>query len=108
MYGHQQKLALDEVQELRRGGGRYLKEMREARGLSQRQLAYLIGAEYYTLISQIETGRGRFPPDRYLAWASALGLDASVFVRDLMRYYDPVTYKILFETQVELKAAKAS
>ena len=107
MYGHQQKLALDEVQELRREGGRYLKEMRESRGLSQRQLASLIGADYYTLISQIETGRGRVPPERYLAWAAALGLDPSVFVRDLMRFYDPVTYKILFDTQAELKAANA-
>ena len=107
MYGHQQKLALDEVQELRREGGRYLRQMREARGLSQRNLASLIGAEYYTLVSQIETGRGRVPPDRYLAWSSALGIDPSVFVRNLMRFYDPVTYEILFDTQVELKAGNA-
>lgn len=98
MYGNQQRLATEEVQDLRREGGRWLRDLREARGLSQRQMAILIGAEYYTLVSQIETGRGRVPPDRYLAWASALGVDPRVFVRDLMRFYDPITHGILFKT----------
>jgi len=96
MYAHQQRLASEEVQELRREGGRWLRELREARGLSQRQLAALIGAEYYTFVSQLETGRGRIPPDRYRIWAEALGLDASEFVQTLMRFYDPVTHEILF------------
>lgn len=98
MYGNQQRLATEEVQDLRREGGRWLRDLREARGLSQRQMAILIGAEYYTLVSQIETGRGRVPPDRYLSWASALDVDPSVFVRDLMRFYDPITHGILFKT----------
>lgn len=81
---------------MRREGGRYLKELREARGLSQRQLATLVGSEYYTFISQLETGRGRVPPDRYRAWASALDIDVQTFVKALMRFYDPLTYEILF------------
>lgn len=76
--------------------GSWLKELRERRGLSQRALAELVGAEYYTFISQLETGRGRIPPDRYEDWAKALGIPAAEFVRTLMRYYDPVTYGILF------------
>ncbi|WP_336491706.1 helix-turn-helix domain-containing protein [Methylobacterium nigriterrae] len=96
MYAHQTKLASEEVQDLRREGGRYLRERREARGLSQRQLAALIGVEYYTFVSQIETGRGRIPPDSYRIWAEALGVEAREFVRNLMRYYDPVTHDILF------------
>jgi len=108
MYAHQTKLASDEVQELRREGGRYLRELREARGLSQRQLAGLIGAEFYTFVSQIETGRGRIPPDRYRTWAEALAVEPRSFVRNLMRYYDPVTYDILFEgTHQTGTAAKA-
>lgn len=85
--------------ELRREGGRYLKELREGRGLSQRQLAQLVGAEYYTFISQLETGRGRIPPDRYLAWADALGIPAKDLVRNVMRFYDPLTYEILFDAE---------
>lgn len=73
-----------------------MKELREARGLSQRQLAALVGAEYYTFISQLETGRGRIPPDRYRAWAGALEIEPRAFVRNVMRFYDPITHEILF------------
>lgn len=97
MYANQQKLGSEEVQELRREGGRYIRELREARGLSQRQLASLINVEFYTFVSQIETGRGRIPPDSYRTWAEALGVDVREFVQTLMQFYDPVTHGILFD-----------
>jgi transcriptional regulator with XRE-family HTH domain len=97
MYSNPQKLSSNEVVQLRREAGRWLKELREARGLSQRNLADRVGAEYYTFVSQLEWGRGRIPPDRYLQWAEALDIEPRVFVRTLLRYYDPVTYMILFE-----------
>jgi transcriptional regulator with XRE-family HTH domain len=97
MYSNPQKLSSNEVLELRREAGRWLKELREAQGLSQRNLADLVDAEYYTFISQLESGRGRIPPDRYLLWAEALGVEPRLFVRRLMRYYDPVTHTILFQ-----------
>ena len=96
MYGNPQRRSAAEVQDLRREGGRWLKELRERAGLSQRELASKVGAEYYTFISQLETGRGRIPPDRYTQWASALDVPARDFVRELMRYYDPLTHGILF------------
>lgn len=86
----------NDTKELRRLGGRWLKEKRESSGLSQRQLAEILGVEYYTFISQIETGHGRIPPDRYEAWAGAIKVDLSDFVREILRYYDPVTFSILF------------
>jgi transcriptional regulator with XRE-family HTH domain len=73
MYSNPQKLTQGGVLELRQEAGRWLKGLREAQGLSQRGLAERGGAEYYTFISQIESGRGRIPPDRYAAWAVALG-----------------------------------
>jgi transcriptional regulator with XRE-family HTH domain len=96
MYGNPQSRLIGEVQDLRRLGGRWLKEKREQAGLSQRELADRVGAEYYTFVSQLETGRGRIPPDRYLVWAQALRVDPQEFVRELMRFYDPVTHDILF------------
>ena len=96
MYGNPQKRTAD-VQDLRREGGRWLKDLREQVGLSQRQLALKVGAEHYTFISQLETGRGRIPPDRYEEWAHALGVEARPFVRELLRFYDPITHHILFE-----------
>lgn len=97
MYGNLQKTNSDSVRELRTAGGLWLRNLREATGLSQREFADRVGVTYYTFISQIENGRGRLPPDRYETWADALDMDRKVFVRELMRYYDPVTHKILFD-----------
>jgi len=96
MYSSQQKISSAEVVELRKEAGLWLKELREKRGLSQRQMAEKVGGNYYTFISQLESGRGRIPPDRYLVWADVLNISPEVFVRNLLRYYDPVTYAILF------------
>jgi transcriptional regulator with XRE-family HTH domain len=68
--------------------------LREKRGLSQRQLARKVGAEYYTFISQLEHGRGRIPPDRVLVWAKALRVEPQKLVQGLVQY-DPVTYDII-------------
>lgn len=97
MYGNPQRRSASDVQDLRREGGKWLRDLREAAGLSQRQLATKVGADYYTFISQLETGRGRIPPDRYRTWAEALGVDQRDFVRELLRFYDPIVHEILFE-----------
>lgn len=98
MLVHSQRRSAEEVLELRREAGRRLRDLRDARGLSQRQLAEIVGADHYTFISQLETGRGRIPPDRYRVWAEALAVNVRDFVYMLMRYYDPVTYAILFSS----------
>jgi transcriptional regulator with XRE-family HTH domain len=96
MYTHPQRLSARLTRKLRSQAGLWLRELREKRGLSQRELARKVGAQYYTFISQLEKGRGRVPPDRYLLWADALGIAPRDFVRELMSYYDPVTYDIMF------------
>lgn len=106
MYTNQRQT--NETKELRRLGGRWLKERRERAGLSQRQLAEILGVEYYTFISQIETGHGRIPPDRYAAWAEAIRVDLSDFVREILRYYDPVTFAILFDKSGDEDSASQS
>lgn len=88
--------ASEDVHELRKAAGRWLRELREGQGLSQREVAERTGTEYYTFVSQLETGRGRIPAEHYLQWATVLGMDPREFVRTLMQYYDPVTYDILF------------
>lgn len=96
MYTHSQRRSAKQTQKLRREAGRWLRKLREERGLSQRELARKVGAKYYTFISQLENGRGRIPPDRYLLWARALRVAPHGFVRALMSYYDPLTYDIIF------------
>lgn len=98
MQGHLQSVpGNDDVQALRQQAGRWLKTLREAAGLSQRDLAKTVGFEYYTFISQIESGRGRLPSAQYTAFARALGVPVRDFVKTLLRYYDPVTYFALFD-----------
>ena len=105
MYGSSQRRRDPDVQELRREGGAWLRELRENCGLSQRELARLVNAEYYTFISQLETGRGRVPPDRYRVWARALHVKPSEFVKKILSYYDPVTYDILFGAELKADAS---
>lgn len=103
MYKHPKRRAAKPTQMLRNQAGHWLRELREKRGLTQRALAQKVGAEYHTLISQIESGRGRIPPEGYLDWADALGVEPRSFVRELMSYYDPVTYDILFDCGPHIK-----
>jgi DNA-binding XRE family transcriptional regulator len=87
MYASPQRRSHNLTRKLRKQAGYWLRELRENRGLSQRELAQKVGVEYYTLISQLEHGYGRIPPNRYLAWANALAVEPQVFVRGLMTFY---------------------
>jgi transcriptional regulator with XRE-family HTH domain len=77
------------TQQRRKEAGLWLRELREERGMSQRELADRVGVEVYTFISQVEQGRGVVPQDRYLLWAAALEVEPDEFVRRLTSYYDP-------------------
>ena len=94
MYGS--KKQTQEIRALRKVGGKWLKERREAVGLSQRDLANEVGLPYYTFISQVELGTARIPPEHYLVWATALKLPVANFVRTMLKYYDPVIFDLLF------------
>ena len=93
------KTTPEESKEQRAALGLWLKSLREARGLSQRDLADLLSLDYYTFISQLENGRGKIPAHRYVEWAEALGQEPRAFVKTLLKYYEPSTYQILFEEQ---------
>lgn len=96
MYTNPQRRDRSDTAELRREAGRWLRDRREVAGLTQRQLADLVGVEYYTFISQLETGRGRIPPDKFRIWARALSMEPRDFVLALLPFYDPITFEILF------------
>ncbi|WP_099864754.1 helix-turn-helix domain-containing protein [Pararhizobium haloflavum] len=108
MFGHpQQGMNADDVMKLRQQAGLYLRSLRETAGLSQRELAKLTDIGYYSFISQIESGRGRVPPEKYQMFADALQVDAKQFVMQLLRYYDPHTFRILCPPIPRGKAARA-
>jgi transcriptional regulator with XRE-family HTH domain len=91
------------IAELRKAAGAWLREKREAAGLSQRVLAQKLGIDYYTFISQIESGRGKVPSDRHEDYAEALGVDAREFALTMLRYCEPELYRMIFEDAVDTK-----
>jgi len=87
------------TKQLRKQAGSWLKELRGRAGLSQIELAQILGLKYYTFISQVENGFGRVPTESMEAWARALGADPSAFVRKLLLYYEPELHRLLFEVK---------
>jgi transcriptional regulator with XRE-family HTH domain len=85
----------DEVPELRRDIGVWLREARQRAGYSQSDLARALGLEYYTFISQIENGRGRIPSTRYADWADTLNIPRREFALRMVQHYDPHTYELI-------------
>ena len=88
--------AAPSAKELRKQAGAWLREKRQAAGLSQMDLSQKLGLKYYTFISQVENGFGRVPSESMEAWAAALGLAPSDFARHLLSYYDPDLHRLLF------------
>ena len=88
-----------QTKQLRKQAGTWLKELRARAGLSQIELAEVLGFKYYTFISQVENGFGRVPTESLEAWALALSVEPSGFARELLSYYDPELYRLLFEVK---------
>ena len=88
-----------QAKRMRKQAGAWLKELRAQAGLSQIELAAILGLKYYTFISQVENGFGRVPTDSLEAWAKALGAEPSAFARELLSYYEPELYRLLFEVK---------
>jgi transcriptional regulator with XRE-family HTH domain len=91
----------NDVAELRKEAGLWLRAKRESAGLSQRELAIKVGFEYYTFISQIESGRGRVPAERYEKYAEAFRMSPRDFALTMLRFNDPYTYRMIFESDVQ-------
>ena len=86
----------EQAKVLRKRAGAYLKGLRVDAKLTQADLAKRLGLEYYTFISQIETGLTRLPPEHYPAYAKAVGVELEGLTKDLLKFYDPLTYAALF------------
>lgn len=95
------KPSTDSLQELRREAGEQLQALRQARGLSQKDLAKLLDLHEKSFVSQFETGRRRPPSDKYVVYARALDIEPRTFVEWIMRYYEPATHDILFGSETQ-------
>jgi transcriptional regulator with XRE-family HTH domain len=88
-----------DTKKMRREAGSWLKELRGKAGMSQIELADVLGLKYYTFISQVENGFGRVPTESMEAWARALRQEPSAFAKTLLSYYEPEMYRLLFEVK---------
>jgi transcriptional regulator with XRE-family HTH domain len=88
-----------QAKRLRKRAGTWLKELRARAGLSQIELAGILGFKYYTFISQVENGFGRVPTESIEPWGRALGMEPSAFARELLSYYEPELHRLLFEVK---------
>ena len=85
--------------QLRKQAGDWLKKLRSRAGLSQVQLADVLGLKYYTFVSQVENGFGRVPIESMEAWAKALNVEPSDFAKRLLSFYEPELYRLLYEVK---------
>lgn len=83
----------------RRAVGDYIVEKRLARGLTQLQLARMLGLRD-TAISAIELGRNSLPPERADEMAEALGLNKRQFGKFLLRYTNPWLYAMIWPSEL--------
>ena len=86
--------------------GAWLKSLREAKGLSQADLAAEIEAPHYTYISQMETGRRSIPTYHIDDLARVFGWSQSAFAKLLLSHQDPFVHAALFESEDAFRSVK--
>ena len=88
----------DDIKNLRKEGrlkaGRYLKQMREISGKTQREIAIAVGFQYYTFVSQIEGGHGKLPYDTWATYARVLNVTPASFANKLVECYTPEVFRM--------------
>ena len=79
--------------------GAYLKEARLNVGLTQADLAILLGLKHYTLITQLEKGAVTVPVGLWIPLAEALKLNTKMFALLMLRWTKSDVYLALFGTE---------
>lgn len=100
MYKQGKRTGLEK--ELRIKGGAFLQRLRGHVGMTQRELAMKLDLQYYTMVSQIESGSARIPPNLYVKYAKALKVDQQLFIQKILEYYDPHTHNAMFSKKLNL------
>ena len=102
------ELSAVDAKTLRREAGTLVKTLREEAGMTQADLAEAMGYKFYTRVSQIERGIGRVPPEEFVPFAEALGVEPRPFVRSLLSFYDPIVHDLAFPDAARTSAAPLS
>ena len=98
----------DNTADFKHALGRYIRELRQARGMTQAELARAVGMSYYTAISAIEVGRNTVPPERYYEFAEALKVNPRAFMQNVLALTNPWASAMLFSKNPALETKKRS
>ena len=79
-----------------RAAGFWLQSLRIARGLTQQDIAAHLPGRGNHFVSQVEIGWIRLPAESIRPWAAALTMPAETLAQQLMSFYTPQLYLILF------------
>jgi len=93
------------LRERRAAWGRIIRQCRVDRGFTTRTLAETVGIVTPTLISAIESGRGRLPEGVLAGWALALGMEPSEFAAGYLSAFEPDAFAALRPNQEEGRPA---
>lgn len=96
MAGNEGRLSKEEADQNRKAAGAYIRELRLQRGLTQKELSKLLELEHYTMISGVENGNNRVPPEALVSWAKALRVNPREFARRLLSHYEPRYFEAIF------------
>lgn len=86
--------------------GSLIRKKRMDIGMTQKALSDLLGLQYYTFISQVETGWATLPPTLWIPMADALRLDRQEFTVSCLAYLQPEIYQALFGKAARTKAVQ--
>lgn len=88
-------LSNDVVKRLQLELGAYMADLREKSGMTQAQVARIVGVTD-NHVSDIENGIRKISPERFEQFAKVYGVDRQEFGKRILFTYDPFTYKLLF------------
>ncbi|MBP7335096.1 helix-turn-helix transcriptional regulator [Niveispirillum sp.] len=93
------------LRERRAAWGRIIRQQRVDRGYTTRTLADAVGLPSPTLVSAIESGRGRLPDGVLAGWALAIGMEPSDFAAGYLSAFEPDAFAALRPNQEEGRPA---
>lgn len=93
------------LRERRAAWGRTIRQRRVDRGFTTRTLAETVGLATPTLVSAIESGRGRLPEGVLAGWALALGMEPAEFAAGYLSAFEPDAFAALRQNQEEGRPA---
>lgn len=81
---------------MRKRFGSWLKEAREATGLTQLDVATILDYAYHTTVSQIERGVSALPPAEIALYAEAIRVNPKKLAETYLYYIEPYVYAAIY------------